>query len=193
MDLSRYIPIVREVEALVVEATTLKMAGPRLEIAHRYCRDGICRPGEEIAGAALIHRGRTYPLRLSPSQCLLIEALARNSRFALNASQLEAYMRTDVFFRKHARNRGGAAFQRGNSRKVIKVNIQRIRRSFDAVLAAANVPLTGADILITERNEGVLGYRLRAAVQTVHVAIEGDAADAAVVRHWFSFERASPL
>jgi hypothetical protein len=169
MDLSRYVPIAREVEALVVEAAILKMSGPQFEISHRYCRDGVCMPGEEVASVALKHRGRRYRLRLSPSECLLFEALARNSRFTLNASQLAAYMQAEQFFRSHARNRGGSAFRRGISRKVIGVHVQRIRHAIDEVLASASIPSSGANILITERTAGPLGYRLRASSVTLHV------------------------
>ena len=169
MDLDdRYVPVLREVDLLVTEAASLRASGPRFVIAHRYSRGAVCLPGEEIAFVALVHRSRRFVLKISTAEKLLFECLARN-HFPQSATQLEGCMRSDAFFTRHGANALRARLTRRISRAAIKVHAQRIRTALAEALAEAGLSLNPMQILRVERATGPLGYRLKAAVEWIHV------------------------
>lgn len=171
MDLNdRYLPVLREVDLLITEAASLSTAGPRFVIAHRYCRDSVCLPGEEIAFVALAYRSREFVLKISTAEKLLFECLARNCHFPQSATQLEAYLRTDAFFARHGTNALRTRLTRKISRAAIKVHVQRLRAALAAAFAEAGLNLDSMQVLRMERAAGPLGYRLRATFEWRHLA-----------------------
>ena len=169
----RYIAVVREVDVLVAEAASLNASGPQFVIGHRYGRDGICLPGEEVAFVALQYRSRRFVLKLSEAERLLFEALARTSRFAQNAAQIATYMRADQFFAKHGANASRSRPVRGISRTTIKVHVQRLRVALGIALEEAGLHLVPSEVLRTECATGPVGYRLRGTFEWLHIP-DGD-------------------
>ncbi|MGD0581163.1 MAG: hypothetical protein ABSC08_19845 [Bryobacteraceae bacterium] len=165
----RYLPVLREVDLLIAEAASLNAAGPRFVIAHRYCRDGVCLPGEEIAFVALAYRSREFVLKISTAEKLLFECLARNCHFPQSATQLEAYVRTDAFFAMHGANALRSRLTRKISRAAIKVHVQRLRAALAIAFAEAGLNLDPVRVLREERATGPLGYRLRATFEWRHL------------------------
>jgi|ERR1700682_5499247 len=170
MDLNdRYLPVLREVDLLIAEATSLRATGPRFVIAHRFFRSDACLPGEEVAFVALLHRSREFVLKISTAEKLLFEALARNRHFPQSATQLEAYMRSDMFFLKHGANAVRARLARRISRASIKVHVQRLRKALELALAEAGLHFDAWRVLRTEHASGPLGYRLEGTFEWRHL------------------------
>lgn len=167
----RYLPVLREVDLLIAEAASLTASGPRFMIAHRYGRDGICLPGEEIAYVALAYRSREFVLKISTAEKLLVECLARNCHFPQSATQLEAYMRADAFFARHGANALRSRLARRISRAAIKVHVQRLRTALAVAFAEAGLNFNPLQVLREERATGPLGYRLRATFEWRHLAV----------------------
>jgi hypothetical protein len=165
----RYLPVIREVDLLVAEAASLTAAGPQFLIGHRYGRDGVCLAGEEVAFVALRHRSREYPLKISISEKLLFEALARNRQFPQTARQIEGYIRSEKFFARHGANGAQPRLARKVCRAAVKVHIQRLRLALAATFAEAGLRLDPACVLRTEQTTGPIGYRLSATLEWSHL------------------------
>lgn len=168
-----YLSVVREVDLLVAEAASLRCAGPHFVIGHRFAGDGVCAPGEEVAFVALRHRAREIDLRLSISEKLLFEALARNRHFPQSATQLAGYMRTE-FFARHGANASRLTLVRKMNHSSIKVYVQRLRKALASAFIEAGLELDPNHVLRSERTIGPIGYRLRATVAWRHFDSVGD-------------------
>jgi hypothetical protein len=169
----KYTVVAREIDLLVAEAAMLDAEGPIFVIAHRYCKTALCLPGESVDFVALRHRGRLFFMRLSGSQRLLFESLARLRWSAATATQLSAFLNTDPFFKKHGQNAVGKIALRGVSRNSVRVHIMRLRKEMARVFAEAALPLRPEDVLRTERTSGAIGYRLHAVSCVLHLDATG--------------------
>jgi hypothetical protein len=164
-------PVVDGIDLLLAELRLLRSQGPHLRIVHRFRDPGmVCAPGEEVAVAYLVHRGKLYPLRLSLALRMLVDYLAKHSHFPQSASQIEAGMRADPFYVKHGTNTMlHNALRRKISRSAIKEYIKRLRVAVDLALREAGLRLHAKQVIISERtvmNE--VGYRLKATVGYLH-------------------------
>jgi hypothetical protein len=164
-------PVVDGVDVLLAELRLLKCKGPHLRIVHRFCEPGmLCTAGEEVAVAYLVHRGQLYSLRLSLALRMLLDYLAKHSHFPQSASQIEAGMRADVFYSRHA---GNATLHNGLKRRIsrsaIKEYIKRLRLALELAFRQAGLNLDPLRVVVSEptvMNE--VGYRLKASVEWFH-------------------------
>jgi hypothetical protein len=143
---------------------------PGFLIVHRFWRPGtVCLPGEEVVGAWLDPDGPQ--LRLPLALRLLFDHLAHHRWLAQSAAQIEAAMRNDAFFVRHAANsRVSHKMTRRMSRSGIKVYIARIREALQIAFDEAGIDLNATNILITERTVGgEVGYKLHARVRWAHI------------------------
>jgi hypothetical protein len=168
--MQNYEAVAREIDVLMAEKAALNSSGPRFVIGHRYARDLICAPGEEIAFVALEYRARRFVLKMAESERMIFEALAR-SRFPQTATQLERYIRTTPFFVKHARNADRFAALRGISRTSLKVHALRIRVALGDAFNAAGLNLSPNRVLMTEHAGGQVGYCLHGTVAWEHTGV----------------------
>ncbi len=139
-------------------------------IVHRFWKDGsICLPGEEIVGAWLEPDGPQ--LRLTLTLLLVFDHFAKHHWVAESAAQIEASMRNDPFYVRHAANsRTSRKLTRRISRSGIKVYVGRIREAMQLAFNEAGVDLKATDVLISERTvSNEVRYRLRARVRVVHL------------------------
>ena len=165
--------IIEEVDVLVAEIRELNESGPHFRILHRFHTPGTdCAPGEEIAGAWLVYRGRDYHLRLSLALRLLFDYLARHSHLPQSATQIEAGIRADRFYREHAASAiGPDKFSRSIPRSYIRVYIERLKMALTDTFGEADLDLPADVVLIsreTVMNE--VGYRLKAAFEWQHLS-----------------------
>ena len=171
MDLNDlYLPVLREVDLLIMEAATLQALGPRFVIVHRYCRGGVCLPGEEIAFVLFPHRSREIVLKISTTEKLLFEAFAQNRRFPQSATQIEGFLRTDPFFKRHGANALPSRLARRICRPSIPMHVRRLRAALAAAFAEAGLNLDPLQVLCEERAAGPLGYQLRATIEWRHLS-----------------------
>lgn len=164
-------PIIDEVELLVAELREQSAAGLHFRIYHRFRKPGtVCAPGEEIAAICLVHRCHEYPLRLSLALRILFDYLTRRSRFPQSASQIEAGIRSDPFYTRHAANASGSSrFIRTIPRSFVRVYIARLRAAITIALREASLPMKPDAVLAsheTVMNE--IGYHLSATVVWLH-------------------------
>jgi len=127
--------VLNVVDLLSAEIVRLRAAGPHFRIVHRFRMPGSdCQPGEEVFAVFLLYRGHEYQLRLSLSQRLLFEFLARHSRVAQSAGQIQLGIRGDDFYKFHARNADGRKpLTRRIHRTAIRVLVNRVHRAMKLV------------------------------------------------------------
>jgi hypothetical protein len=183
-------PVFEKVALLTTEMRHLRSVGPHFRIVHRFRVPGsICLPGEEIVTVFLIYRGREYPLRLSASLRIVFDYLARHSRLAQSARQIELGIRADDFYKYHAKNAGGrAALIRRIPRSAIKVHIRRLRDALSLVFQEAGMGIDPGRVLITQETVGnEVGYQLKASCSWTHIDLNSrDAQPLPGVKGWFS-------
>ncbi len=141
-------------------------------IVHRFQRPGtggICAPGEEVAGIFLDHGGQLFDLKLSLSQRLVFDYLAR-TRLPQSASQIHAGIRAMTFYQKHAVNApDSTSLRRRIARSSIKVHLQRIRAGIDAACRDADPSATTNRVLTSIQTCGnEVRFRLKASVRWQH-------------------------
>ena len=163
--------IIEEVEVLVAEIRELNESGPHFRILHRFHIPGTdCAPGEEVAGVWLVHRGREYHLRLSLALRLLFDYLARHSRLPQSATQIEAGIRSELFYTTHASAvMSIERFNRSIPRSYVRVYIERLRAGLTDAFVRAGLLKDVAKVLISQEtvmNE--VSYRLEATFEWVH-------------------------
>ena len=144
---------------------------PTFAIVHRFWKpETICMSGEEIFAASLEIDGQEIQLRLPLALRLLFNYLATH-RIAQSASQIEAGMRGDPFYSRHARNSGSSKnLTRRIARSSVKTYIARLRTALQIAFDEAGVALRATEILISQTTVGPEhGYQLRAAVRFVHL------------------------
>ena len=140
-------------------------------IVHRHRqRGGACLPGEEVIGVWLEQPGEPQ-LRLSLSLLLLFDHLGKHRWISQTAAQIEATMRSDSFYLRHAANiRGTKKLVRRISRSAVKIYIARIRIAMQLAFAEAGVALNPAEILVSHSTvSNAVGYRLHARVRWIHL------------------------
>lgn len=164
--------IIRASETLLFELRDVRQNGPLFRIVHRFCSAGTnCLPGEEVAAIYVVHRGCDFLIPLSLTLRLLVDYLAKYSRFPQNASQIEACFKADPFYTRHGMNVATTGtLRRRITRSAIKIYIQRIREALACAFLEAKLPLDPRDVLLSQKtvmNE--VGYRLRAMYQWIHI------------------------
>jgi hypothetical protein len=164
--------VVDGVDLLLAELRALKSQGPQLRIVHRFREPGtLCAAGEEIAVVCFVHRGQLYPLRLSLALRMLIDYLAKYSRFPQSASQIEVGIRADPFYLKHGANAMlHNGLKRRISRTAIREYVKRLRLAIGAAFVKAEINLDPRQVIVSEltvMNE--VGYRLKATIEWFHM------------------------
>lgn len=165
-------PLLNKVDLLIAEISHLRSAGPHFRLAHRFRLPGSdCLPGEEIVAVFLVYRGHEYQLRLSLAQRLLFDYLARHSRLAQSARQIELGIRADAFCQHHAKNANGrTVLVRRIPRSAVRVHIQRIHRALSFAFREAGIGIDPRKVLIaldTAGNETL--YRLKSICSWNHI------------------------
>ena len=166
-------PIFNKVDLLIAEISHLQAAGPHFRIVHRFRMPGsdYCIACEETFGIFLCHRGCAYQLRLSLTQRLIFDYLARHSGLAQSARQIELGIRTDDFCGFHATNVSGrVALTRRVPRSSIKEHVNRLHLGLGLAFQEAKLRTDPRKVLIVQDTAGneVL-YRLRATFSWVHI------------------------
>lgn len=165
-------PVLNKVDLLVAEIAHLRTAGPHFHIVHRFRMPGSeCLPGEEIAAVYLVYRGSEYQLRLSLAQRILFDYLARHSRLAQSARQIELGIRADDFYKHHAKNAAGrAAVTRRIPRSSIKVHIERLHLALDVAFHEAGMSIDpGAVLMVQDTAGNEVCLRLKATCNWSHI------------------------
>ena len=156
---------------LLLELKTLRAGRLHFLIIHRFREPGtVCAAGEEVLSVDLIHRGRQYPLKMSCSQLLLFDYLAR-SRYAMTTSQIFAGMKADPFVQRHGANSTSQARLRKKiGRSCLKEYILRMRNAFGRAFRKAALNLDPYQVLVSEpTSSNQVCYRLRATVEWIHI------------------------
>jgi hypothetical protein len=165
-------PIIEEVEYLLAAAAAFRAVGPRLQIIHRFHRsETSCAPGEEVAAVYLVHRSELYHVRLGIGELLLFDYLAK-SRLPQSAAQIQAGVRSDPFYTRHAWNSGAT---RRQVRRInhVRVYVKRIREAL--ALSFREAGMDYADpykVLVSETttSNSVL-YALKCSIEWVHESL----------------------
>jgi len=149
-----------------------------LRIVHRFRTPGVlgCLPGEEVFAVFLLCRGHLYQLRLSLSGRLLVDYLARHRHCAQSAAQIEAGIRADEFYQKHAANAiWHLKMIRRIPRSAVKVHIARLRRAFTVAFREAGLRFNPDDVVVARQTmSNEVGYSLKAAVDWIHIDLAAD-------------------
>lgn len=141
-------------------------------IVHRFWKSETdCLAGEEVVGIWLEIADREVQLPLPLALRLLFDHLARHRWLAESSAQIEASMRSDPFYLRHAANsHSSRKLTRRMSRSGIKVYITRIRQALQLAFDEAEIPLKPTDVLVSEQTVATeVRYRLRAKVRFVHI------------------------
>jgi hypothetical protein len=165
-------PVLNKVDLLIAEIRHLRSAGPHFRIVHRFRMPGSdCLPGEEAAAVFLQNRGHEYQLRLSLAQRLLFDFLARHSRLAQSARQIELGIRADGFCQHHAKNANGrTVLIRRIPRSAVRVHIQRIHRALSFAFQEAGIGIDPRKVLIAQNTAGnETLYRLKSICSWTHI------------------------
>ena len=165
-------PVLNIVDLLIAEMNHLRSAGPHFRILHRFRMPGSdCLPGEEVAAVFLVSRGREYQLRLSLAQRLIFNFLARHSRLAQSARQIELGIRADEFYKHHAKNAAGrGAVTRRIPRSSIKVHVTRLRQALDVAFHEAGMSIDPSAVLVGQDTTGnEVCFRLKATCSWSHI------------------------
>jgi len=166
-------PVLNIVDLLIAEMNHLRSAGPHFRIVHRFRMPGVtgCLPGEEVFAVFLVYRGREYQLRLSLAQRLIFDFLARHSRLAQSARQIELGIRADEFYKLHAKNAAGrTAVARKIPRSSIKVHIERLGQALDVAFREAGLNVHPGTVLVRQDTAGnEVCFRLKATCSWSHI------------------------
>jgi hypothetical protein len=147
-----------------------------------------CSPGEEIFLISLTSPRGHIPIRLSLSLRILTDYLARHRHVPQSASQIEAGIRADLFYNRHADNAGTNSGQmRRICRSAVRVYVERFRGALGAASVEAGRTLDPDSVLVSEATDSneVL-YRIKASVQWYHVP-------ASVIEHGNHAKTPGPL
>lgn len=165
-------PVINKVDLLVAEINHLRSAGPHFRIVHRFRVPGSdCLPGEEILAAFFLNRGCEYQLRLSLAQRLLFDFLARHSRLAQSARQIEFGICADDFCKHHAKNADRrTVLTRRIYRSAVRVHVRRIHYALSLAFQEAGTSIDPCKVLIVQDTAGneVL-YRLKGTCSWTHI------------------------
>ena len=172
----KFVPLLRTIDLVLAEQRELAAGGPDLTIWHRFQEPGTlgCKPGEEIWLVSLGWIGRHIPLKLSLALRILIDYLARHRHVPQSASQIEAGIRSDLFYAKHGSNVKTVSGQsRAICRSAVKVYVQRFRRAIGIAFLDAGLMLDPNLVLVSETTDGnEILYRLKAKVDWCHIPLQ---------------------
>lgn len=159
--------LVEWIELSSAEMAQFAQDGPCFRILHRSSQ-GTCAPGEEIVRIELVYRGKPFQLRLSLSQRLAFDLLARNRSTALDALQIASGL-NGWFYRDHGKN-GGTRYTTKVRVPTVKVITQRLRQTMAKCFAEAGLSADPYNVLRTFHAEGSKRalYRLHAHIQWDH-------------------------
>lgn len=166
-------PIVEKVGLLIAERRHLRSAGFHFRIVHRFHMPGStgCLAGEEILGVFLLYRGREYCLRLTLAMRILFDYLARHSRFAQSACQIEWGIRADDFYKDNGKNADGrVALTRKITRSAIREYINRIHQSLSLAFQEAGINIDPKNVLTVRETSGTeVLYQLKCTSTVSHI------------------------
>jgi len=143
----------------------------RVVVVHRYAQYArCCIPGEEIAAAYIVYRGKPYILRLSTPHLILFDYLCRHRDVAQTAAQIAAGLASELFYIHHTSNaKGEAAGRARSSRTAIRKQVERIRDCIKECLTEAHIDLDPKDVLRSERtSSNEVRYSVHASVTWEH-------------------------
>jgi len=164
--------LLNTVDLMLAEVRHLRAAGPHFRIVHRFRVPGsVCLAGEEVFAVFLSWRGREYQLPLSPTLLLLFDFLARHSRVAQSAKQIELGIRADEFYRQHGKNANGRpALVRRIPRSSVREHAKRLNHALALVFREAGLPIDPRIVLVVKETvSNEVGYRLRATSHWTHL------------------------
>jgi len=157
-----------DLDTLAVERMTKR--GVHIVIVHRYARTAGCAPGEEIATAWVVYRGKPYQIPLSTTHLILLDYLCRHRGIAQTATQIAHGLSNEPFYVHHAENAKGPRTSRPRtSRTAVKEQIARLRAALRTCVVAARIPLNPAVVIHsinTSSNE--VRYSIYAGVRWEH-------------------------
>jgi hypothetical protein len=168
----KFTPLIEELNLLAAELRELGQVGPHFVIFHRFHVEGtICMPGEEVIKVSLVHRGREFPLRLSPAILLLFNYFAEHRRLAQSARQIQSGISTETFYTNHGANaKSGRRQTRRFNHVSIKEYVKRLRGSLAVAFREAELKLAPGAVLKSERTENnIVVYRLKISAEWVHL------------------------
>lgn len=155
-----------------IAADPSRSADCYFRIVHRFRMPGsICLPGEEVFAIFLVDRQREYQLRLNLALRILFDFLARHSRIAQSARQIELGIRADDFYMEHAKNgkcRHGLV--RRVPRSTVREYIKRLHLALSVLFHEANLSIDPGTVLIVWETVGneVL-YQLKMPCRWTHI------------------------
>ncbi len=164
-------PIIRTIRLLAAERAQLTKSGPHFKIEHRWRAQGTeCAPGEEVAAAYLVYRGREFLIPLSLTLRLVFDFLAKHTHLAQSASQIAACFRADPFYTRHGANAASdGTLRRRVARSAVRVYVQRIRRALALTFREASLRVDPSKVLVSQETVmNDVGYRLRGTFQVLH-------------------------
>jgi hypothetical protein len=164
--------VLNKVDLLVAEIVHLRTAGPHFRIVHRFRMPGSnCLPGEEVFAVFLVYRGSEYQLRLTLAQRIVFDFLARHSRLAQSARQIELGIRADDFYKFHAKNANGrTVITRRIPRSSIKEHIRRLLQAVGWAFQEAGIAMDPRKVLIAQDTAGnEVVYKLKATCTWTHI------------------------
>jgi len=167
-----FISVVQKVDLVIAETAEFAQSGPRFRIVHRFWQPGtLCTPGEEIAAVFLVYHSREYTLRLSQAQRLFFDYLAHHSRYPQSATQIEAGIRSNLFYMKHAsRVPLNDKLVRRIPRSAVRVYIPRLRAALADAFKDAGLQIDPCAFVISRKTTTKeVGYQLRATFEWIHV------------------------
>lgn len=154
----------------ILEVERMTTRGVHIVIVHRYAQTEECAPGEEIAAAWIVYRGKPYQIPLSTTHLILFDYLCRHRGVAQTATQIAHGLSNELFYTHHAANAKGARKSSPRtSRTAVKEQIARLRATLRTCVVAARIPLTPAAVLHsihTSSNE--VRYSICAVVRWEH-------------------------
>jgi hypothetical protein len=168
---TRFSPIMKKIDLLLLEMRHLKAARLHFTILHRFRVPGTeCTPGEVVAVANLLVHGREYRVPLSSTLLLLFDFLAKNARHPLSASQIAAFFQADEFYRRHGFNVASRGqLRRRIARSAVKVHVARIRTALALAFGEAGLRVNPRNVLASEETSmNEVGYRLRGTFEWLH-------------------------
>jgi hypothetical protein len=171
---AEFTPVIEEVDLVLAELSQFVSAGPHFKIVHRFREPGIdgCAPGEEVAAVYLIYRAREVFVRLPLALRMLFDYLARHRHLPQSASQIEAGMKSNLFYIEHGGNAPTSAdLKRKITRSAIKEYVKRVRRALTMAFDEASMDFDSFKVLVSEETVGnEVVYRLKATVEWDHLS-----------------------
>lgn len=154
----------------IIEAYRQRHRGVHIVIVHRYAQTVLCAPGEEIARAYIVHKGKQYPIPLSTVHLILLDYLCRHRGIAQTATQIARGLSSEAFYVQHGMNREGSApLRTRTSRTAVKEQMMRLRLGIARCLTRANIAIAPRSILCAQNStSNEVAYQIGAEVIWEH-------------------------